>query len=130
MRHQSNPEPRRAHAKVYQVAIRAEILALYGNACQQCGDGDLSTLQIHHTSGGKKEGYPAYPLELRCSGAQLWRAIIKWVEQHNGSPPPAIECLCLPCHKVADAILCVVGISDKAQQDRALRCAISRAGKA
>ena len=97
---------RREQIKVYSEARcfdqRAEMLALYGNACQRCGDTHLDLLEQHHSKGGHKDGYPDYPPALRFSGPPLVVVILKWVDE-CGCLPPDIELLCRkPCHRAAD----------------------------
>ncbi len=94
----------KAHYAACQAADRAEVLALYGNACQHCGETRLEILQLHHAVGRKRDGYPNYPLELRITGDSLVRAILAYVDQWDELPSD-IELLCWECHQKADKVL-------------------------
>ena len=79
------------------------MLALYGNACQRCGESDPVVLEQHHTKGGGHTGgYSDYPPELRAGSGILVRATLRWFTDY-GSVPPDIELLCANCHKRANA---------------------------
>jgi hypothetical protein len=99
------PSQKRPHYfKAYRIDRRAEMLALYGNACQRCGCVDLSILEQHHTKGGCAADYPCYPPRVAYHGHNLVHATLQWVAQ-NGSLPPDIELRCPPCHQKADKTL-------------------------
>jgi len=81
----------------WRYSQRAEVCALFGNACP-CGCADLFVLEKHHSNGGGHAGgYASYPPELRCVAVLLDTAILHYIETHHCLPPD-IELLCANCH--------------------------------
>lgn len=85
-------EPAKAAAIERRRALRREVLAAYGGACECCGEATPEFLSVDHVHGNGG----AHRREIGAGQGDT-TAVLRWLKRHN-FPRDGFRLLCFNCH--------------------------------